>query len=149
MMTCGLAGCRWNVFPNSVSWYNANTLPGAPNGGITAVQTAFNSWNGHCESNINYVYAGSRSTAVGGLQAADGTNAVIFERSLANYGAPPYSCGSGGTIAIGGISSAGGGHTHLGETYATTIEGDVMVNTGLATCPSFTASERFLTAMTH
>ncbi len=149
MMACGGNGCRWNVFPQVVPWYNQNTLSGAPEGGLAAVRTALNAWSSDCASNINYLYSGTNPNATGGLSAEDGVNAVRFEVSLSAWGAPPYGCGAGGTIAMGGVSNAFGTHTHRGETFISTQEGDVIGNIGLASCPSFTNSEQFNTAITH
>jgi hypothetical protein len=149
MMACGGNGCRWSVFPQAVPWYSQNVLAGAPEGGQAAVRMAFGAWNNDCPSNINYVHSGFNPAATGGLSSSDGVNAIRYESDLSAWGAPPYVCGSGGTIALGGVSNASGTHTHLGETFVTTREGDVIVNVGIAACPSFSNSEQFNTAITH
>ena len=151
MMPCGASGCRWSSFGSGMPWYNQNTEPGAPNGGITAIQQSFAGWNDECGSQIHYVYAGTNSAAVGGLSAPDGINAIRFESSLAEHGVTPYVCGAGGTIAVGGISRASGTHRHpvTGETMSSTIEGDVVGNIGLANCSSFLSSGDFITALEH
>src|SRR5438270_8338882 len=60
MTVSGSMGSRWTVFPSAVNWYSgATTEPGAPNGGITAVQVGIASWDNDCPSNVNYVYAGT------------------------------------------------------------------------------------------
>jgi hypothetical protein len=144
-------GERWAIFPSQVSWYNQNTLSGAPGGGVTAIQSADATWTNDAASNINYVYIGQNSAATGGLQTSDKINGVRFEVNLSSYGAPPYSCSSGGTIAIGGFWTSGTTNTHptTGETFNTITEGDVDANQGLAACPSFTNSGDFNTALTH
>jgi hypothetical protein len=147
----GGVGCRWAVFPNVVSWYNQNTEPGAPNGGIDAIRSALAAWTNDCGSNVNYAYVGGNAGATGGLDRPDGTNAVMFEVSLASRGVPPYSCASGGTIALGGITTTSGSHTHpvTGETFYSTAEGDVVGNVGLANCTSFLSTGNFVTALVH
>lgn len=150
MMDCGGGnGCRWNVFPSTVSWYNQNTEAGAPNGGITAFQQGLAMWTNDCASNVQYSYVGTNTNATGGLDRADGVNAIKFDVDLSAHGAPPYSCASGGTIALGGITNASGSHTAVGETFYTTQEGDVVGNVGLANCTSFLSSGDFVTALTH
>jgi hypothetical protein len=152
MMTCGgSAGCRWPSFGSGVNWYNQNTEPGAANGGITAFQSALNVWTNECNSVINYRYAGANPAAVGGLAVADGVNAIEFETSLAQYGAAPFQCGSGGTVAMGGITRTSGSHTltSTNETFYSTVEADVVSNVGLANCSTFLGSGQFLTGLVH
>src|ERR1051325_5656362 len=154
MTISGSLGSRWNVFPNGVNVYMGSTQePGAPGGGATAVQTAINSWDGDCASNVNYVYAGvDDGTHTQGLHGADGRNTVLFERDLSTWGIPAFSCsGSGysGTRGIGGITSAGGNNTVSGETFVTTQEGDVEMNRGIANCSLLLNSGDWNSAVTH
>lgn len=151
-MDCGGGiGCRWNIFPSAVSWVNQNTEPGASNGGIDAFKQGLGTWTNDCASNVVYQYAGQNSAATGGLTQPDGFNAIKFETNLSSFGVAPYSCGSGGTIAIGGVTSTSGQHKHpvSGETFYTAVEGDVAGNVGLANCTSFLTSGDFITGLTH
>ena len=146
-------GARWNVFPSGVNIFSgANGEPGAPGGGVTAVQTAINSWDNDCGSVINYVYAGADSTHTSGLAAPDGANTILFERNLTAYGAGAFSCsgsGYGGTLGIGGITSTSGTHVLNGEAYYTTNEGDVEMNQGIANCTLLFNNGDWNSAVTH
>lgn len=154
MLISGSLGSRWNVFPNGVSVYRGTTQePGAPGGGTAAVQAALASWDNDCASNVNYVYAGvDDGTHTQGLHGPDGRNTVLFERDLSAWGIPPFSCSSSGysgTLGIGGITSAGGSNTVGGETFVTTNEADVEMNSGLANCTLLFNSGDFNSAVTH
>ncbi len=148
-------GARWNVFPSAVPFYTVGTEPGAPGDGVTAVQTAFASWNGDANSNVNYAYAGQDTSGAhtSGLHGADGENTIAFERDLSAYGVTPFQCTSssyGGTLGLGGVTSASG--THSGpnsETFATTLEGDVEMNRGIANCTLLFNSGNWTSAVTH
>jgi hypothetical protein len=154
IIVSGSMGARWTVFPSPVSWFTGTTQePGAPGGGVTAVQTGIASWNNDCPSNVNYAYAGTdNGTHTQGLHAADGANTVLFERDLSSYGITPFSCsgtGYSGTLGIGGVTSASGTNSVSGETFATTIEGDVEMNKGIANCTLLFNNGDFNTAVTH
>src|SRR5438105_41799 len=84
MVLSGSSGGRWTVFPSAVSFYSGVTQEaGAPGGGITAITTAFASWNNDSLSNVNYAYAGvDNGSHTQGLHAADGANTILFERDL-------------------------------------------------------------------
>jgi hypothetical protein len=147
-------GFRWPSFGSGISWWKENSLSGAPNGGDDAILAAVNAWNDDPASSVFNVYRGLDSTATGKLNSADGKNAFHFEVNLntAYYGfVKPYSCTSGGVIALGGITQASGTHQHptSGETFYSTREGDVDVNVGIANCTSFVTSEKFRTALAH
>ena len=146
-------GSRWNVFPGAVSIFSgATTEPGAPGGGVTAVQVAISSWDNDCGSNVNYAYAGTDSTHTTGLAGPDGANTVLFERNLSQYGIPPFTCSGNsysGTLGIGGITSTSGTNTLNGETFFTTNEGDVEMNQGIANCTTLFNNGDWNSAVTH
>ena len=149
MAVSGSLGARWNVFPGAVTFYmGASGEPGAPGNGSTAVTTALSAWDNECGSNVNYVYGGTDSTHTSGLHGADGANTVLWERDLSAWGVSPFVC-SGGTLGIGGITSASGTHVLNGESFSTTVEGDVEMNKGIANCPSLLSSGDLNTAVTH
>ena len=153
MVISGSQGSRWNVFPNAVSFFSgASGEPGAPGGGATAVQTGINSWDNDSGSNVNYVYAGTDSTHTQGLHGPDGANTVLFERDLSAWGVAPFSCSGSnysGVLGLGGITTASGSNTVSGETFVTTLEGDVEMNKGLANCNVLFNSGDFNSAVTH
>jgi hypothetical protein len=151
----GSFGARWNVFPSAVNFFTVGTEPGAPGGGITAVNAAISSWNTDPSSNVNYVNAGvdSSGTHNGGVGTSDGQNTIAFERDLSAYGVPPFMCnanGYSGTLGVGGVTNASG--THSGpnnETFSTTLEGDVEMNKGIANCTLLFNNGDFNSAVTH
>jgi hypothetical protein len=154
MLISGNLGARWAVFPSSVSWFSGTTQePGAPGGGVTAIQTAIASWDNDCGSNVNYVYAGvDDGTHTQGLHGVDGRNTVLFERDLSTWGVSPFTCsanGYSGTLGIGGITSASGQNSVGGETFVTTTEGDVEMNRGIANCTLLFNNGDFNSAVTH
>ena len=151
MTISGSMGSRWTVFPNGVTLYaGASGEPGAPGNGTTAVQAAINAWDSDCPSNVNYVYGGTDSTHTSGLHGTDGANTVLFERDLSTWGISPFNCGSGGTLGLGGITSASGTiNTVNGESFVTTQEADVEMNRGIANCTSLFNSGDWNTAVTH
>jgi hypothetical protein len=153
MVISGSMGSRWNVFPSAVTVFSGTPgEPGAPGGGVTAVQTALASWDNDCPSNVNYVYGGTDSTHTQGLHAADGVNTVLWEQDLSQWGIGPFTCSGNsysGTLGIGGISSASGTNVVNGETFVTTQEGDVMMNKGLANCTVLFNNGDFNSAVTH
>ena len=145
-------GGRWNVFPSAVTFFQISTEPGAPGtpAGATAIQTGMNSWNGDCPSNVNYVYGGldSNQGRTGGVNFFDGVNDVYYEQDLSAIG-PPFNCGSGGLLGVGGVTHASGSNSFNGETFFTIVEGDVQMNKGIANCTSLFTSGDFNTAVTH
>jgi hypothetical protein len=151
----GALGGRWNVFPAAVTFFSVGTEPGAPGGGTTAINAAFGAWNNDPASNVNYVYGGADTSGThnGGVNASDGQNTIAFEQDLSSSGVGPFQCsanGFSGTLGIGGITSAAG--THAGpnnETFATTLEGDVQMNKGIANCTLLFNSGDFNTAVAH
>jgi hypothetical protein len=154
MTISGSLGARWNVFPSAVSLYMGTTQePGAPGGGVAAIQTAVGSWDNDCPSNVNYLYAGvDDGTHTQGLHGPDGRNTVLYERDLSAWGVPPFSCsanGYSGTFGIGGITSASGSNVVSGETFVTTNEADVEMNRGLANCTLLFNNGDFNSAVTH
>jgi Ig-like domain CHU_C associated len=154
MLISGSLGARWAVFPSAVSWFSGTTQePGAPGGGVTAIQAAISSWDNDCGSNVNYVYAGvDDGTHTQGLHGVDGRNTVLFERDLSSWGISPFTCsanGYSGTLGIGGITSASGQNSVNGETFATTNEGDVEMNRGIANCTLLFNNGDFNSAVTH
>ncbi len=147
------SGTRWNIFPAPVNWFSVGTEPGAPGNGVTAINAAFNAWNGDASSNVNYLYAGDdpSGTHTGGIGTADSQNTIAFERDLSccadfQCTASSYS----GTLGVGGVR--GDGTTHVGpnnETFFTATEGDVEMNRGIADCNLLFNSGNFNSAVTH
>ncbi|MGA8807484.1 MAG: FG-GAP-like repeat-containing protein [Thermoanaerobaculia bacterium] len=154
MNISGALGGRWAVFPNAVTFFSGTqTEPGAPGGGVTAIQAAFASWDNDCGSNVNYVYGGTdNGTHTQGLHGVDGANTILFERDLSAWGVAPFSCSGNsysGTLGIGGITNASGTNSVSGETFSTTQEADVEMNRGIANCTLLFNNGDFNSAVTH
>jgi hypothetical protein len=102
---------------------------------------------------VNYAYAGvDDGTHAQGLHGIDGRNTILFERDLSTWGVPPFTCTSNsysGTLGIGGITNASGQNSVNGEAFATTAEGDVEMNRGLANCTLLFNNGDFNSAVTH
>jgi hypothetical protein len=150
----GQLGGRWNVFPSAVGFYSVGTEPGAPAGGVTAINAAMAAWNNDPSSNVNYVYSGADTGAhTSGLSGSDGANTIAFERDLSAWGAPPFQCSGNsysGTLGLGGITRASGSHAGPnGETFVTTLEGDVEMNRGVANCTVLFNNGDFNSALAH
>jgi hypothetical protein len=147
-------GSRWNVFPSAVNWNQGSSEAGAPGTppGSAAITSAFAAWNGGGGTNSpRYVQASTTPNSKGILDPHDGVNNIVFDKDLTGAGAAAYSCSMGGVLGIGGITQAvGGGGSHMfhGETFDTTLEGDVSMNQGLANC-SFLNTGDWNTAMAH
>ncbi len=115
---------RWTEFDNStaVVWKH--------NGGTnytTQISQALAAWGAASGSNINITLGGS-TTANEGLTGTDGTNTILFGDPN-NEIAGSYSCGTGGTLGVGGPFSLGI-HTYNSTTFNTTVEGDVVIQDG-------------------
>jgi hypothetical protein len=150
----GSLGARWFVFPTAVSFTSLGTEPGAPGGGVTAINAAMAAWNNDPNSNVNYVYAGADDgTHNKGLSGSDGANTIAFERDLSAYGVTPFQCTSNsysGTLGIGGVTKTSGtGAGPNNETFAVTAEGDVEMNQGIANCTLLFNNGDFNSAVTH
>jgi len=154
MNISGALGARWAVFPDPVTFFSGTqTEPGAPGGGVTAIQAAFASWDNDCGSNVNYVYGGGdNGTHSNGLHGVDGLNTILFERDLSAWGVAPFTCSGNsysGTLGIGGVTSASGTNSVSGETFSTTQEADVEMNRGIANCTLLFNNGDFNSAVTH
>jgi hypothetical protein len=116
LMRSGGMGFRWQN--PSANWVRSGTQPGAANG-ETAVSNALSQWNSTA-SNISYSNAGVDNTAVGGMDASDGRNAILFND-------PNNEIVDGNGVAgIGGVRGSGQ-YTLGGETFWNISEGDVVI----------------------
>ncbi|HEX2123135.1 MAG TPA: M57 family metalloprotease, partial [Thermoanaerobaculia bacterium] len=97
----------------------SGTQPGISDGGVGSVNNGIAAWNG--TGDINYSYAGQDDTAVGGFQAHDSKDAVLFN--------DPNNEVEAGIAARGGFWSTGATHILDGETFRNIDGGvDVIVN---------------------
>ncbi|HEV7426949.1 MAG TPA: M57 family metalloprotease [Thermoanaerobaculia bacterium] len=149
MLTYGSGlGTRWNVFPSAVLWNQGNSETGTLGSGTAEINAAFSIWSA---GGTNYVLAGANPNPNGFLDPTDGTNNIVFEKNLTSAGIQPFSCSSGGSLGVAGMTHANfgaGTHVFRGETFATTIEADVSMNQGVGACANF-PSETFKSAIVH
>jgi len=105
---------RWFTFESggSARWYSYGTQPGYSGGGTSEVQTAMSAWDNYSAAKINYVYSGAGSGAMGGLNAPNGTNEVLFNDPLSEI-AGSWNPSTGGVVGVGGFNgvSSGGSWT--------------------------------------
>jgi hypothetical protein len=146
----GGIGARWKVFPAAVNWNRGNSEIGPLGNGAAEIGAAFAAWNA---GGANYVLVSANANANGLMDASDSINNIVFEKNLTASGAQPYSCTQGGVLGMGGIHFAlfgGGTHVFHGETFGTSLEGDVSMNQGVGTCTlaQFPA-EVFRSTVTH
>jgi hypothetical protein len=102
---------------------------GLPDGGAGEVQVALAAWNAVAGTPVHYVYGGT-TTAVGGLDYPDGTNAFLFNDP--NNTLPAFTCGVGGVLGQGGPWFEAGLTMYKGTNYHRTREADAVINKGLA-----------------
>jgi Ig-like domain CHU_C associated/Dual-action HEIGH metallo-peptidase len=129
MLTDGLP-FRWRN--PSASFVKSGAAVGAS--GPAAVTLAFSQWNG-TSSDIDYRDLGQDDNALGGLDATDGKNTILFNDPLGVVG--------NGIAGIGGITSGGAPYDIGGERFWDMFEVDVVMNNG-----SF-AQNCYNTVMTH
>ena len=124
---------RWFEFDSggSVTW-KAHTggQPGLPGGGYTEFQTALALWTDERTTPIQLVYAGTTS-ASGGFQTFDNQNVLLFSDPNNDIDGA-FTCGTGGTLAIGGPWS-NSNNTGLwdGNTYVRIQGADIITNDGI------------------
>src|SRR5260221_9145599 len=94
MFIGGSQGGRWAGFPNALTFLSGTTQePGAPGGGVTAINAAFTSWDNDCGSNGNYVYGGpGNGPHTQGRRRTDGANHLLVERAPSPRGVGPVTC---------------------------------------------------------
>ena len=96
---------RWFAFASgqAARWYSSGSQAGYTNGGVTEMQTALGSWSGYASAKINYTYAGARSGAMGGLEAPNDINEVLFGDPLDEISGT-YNPKTGGVVGRGGFN---------------------------------------------
>src|SRR5438105_6238231 len=123
-------GIRWPSFPTPVVFLSHGTQPGAVNGGVTAVQRGLAAWTNDTGSNVVVQYGGTTTTSKGISNGdSNGINSVPLNDPLDEIPGS-FSPNGGATLAIGG-AFASGSHTFGGETFATIVEADLVVQNGI------------------
>ncbi|MEM7586709.1 MAG: fibronectin type III domain-containing protein [Acidobacteriota bacterium] len=131
---CGENGghsVRWFDFDigSSVGWRTYfGGQPGLANGGIESFQIAQAAWNDDPNSSIDYDYRGL-TVATGGLQTADGINAVLFDDPNDEV---PGTFTGGGLLALSGPRFDCNLINYRGEDFHPATEADIVTQDGLA-----------------
>jgi hypothetical protein len=123
---------RW-FFVDPVTWaINSSGQPGlTPTQVRTAMQRGISAWNNIPGVDIRYRLGGT-TTASGGLTTPDGVNALQFEDpNNSDIFDGPFSCGSGGVLAIGGPWFTQSTRPFRGQSYHEIAEADIITNKGL------------------
>jgi hypothetical protein len=123
---------RWFAFDEGggVEWRALDTgETGIAGGGYAEFQNALRAWTDEPATRIDYRYAGT-TPATAGLSRSDGINAVVFD-DPADF-VSPFDCVHGGVLAIGGPWYETETIPWRGEPWHRIVEGDVVVNNGLA-----------------
>ncbi|HYK01975.1 MAG TPA: PKD domain-containing protein [Thermoanaerobaculia bacterium] len=97
---------RWFRFASgqATAWVSSGTQPGYSNGGVSELQTAMASWNNYTAAKIIYTYNGTRSGSLGGLNAPNGANEVLFNDPLGEI-TGSWNKSTGGVVGIGGFNA--------------------------------------------
>ncbi len=146
---------RWFEFDQgqSVSWrWESAGQPGLAGGGAAELQRGLAIWNGDGATNVDYRYAGT--TGGGAIDRQDGTNTLLFNRSIPDV--DPYECDRGGVLAVGGpwLDQDVRG-TYRDEIYLRALEADIFTNQNLgcffqnSASPSQAAEELFTHELGH
>jgi PKD repeat protein len=96
---------RWFRFASgqSAQWFSAGTQPGYADGGVSELRTAMGVWTNYSSAAINYSYVGTRSGTMGGLDAPNGVNEVLFNDPL-NEISGTWNRNTGGVVGTGGFN---------------------------------------------
>ena len=106
--------------------------PGRTGGGFGDLQTAINVWNEDAATNVRYRYGGT-TNLTGGMADYDYENVVLWD-NLEGAGEieEPFSCSTGGTIAVGGPwYRTSDRHEKFGRQFINIQGADIVTNDGL------------------
>lgn len=149
---------RWTRFDSGQSavWYSSGSQPGYTNGGLSELRTAMASWTGYSAAKIHYSYAGSRSGSMGGLNAPNGVNEVLFNDPLSEISGTFSGSGVVGTGGFNGTSgstnwtapfTADASHTAGSKRAITISEGNLTIQDGVTA--SVMSSSRLAEILAH
>ena len=128
----GTLGIRWNVFPSTVTFRSNGTQPGAPNGGLNAVNTSLSAWTNEPNSDIVYAYGGT-TNRTSGFNSSDNVNSIQFN-DPSNEIEGSFQPQGGATLAIGGAwfsTASGATHAFANERFYTIREADLVIQNGI------------------
>lgn len=130
---------RWATMSSGVTFRKRadQNIPGATDGGVSAIQSALAAWTNECGSTINLIYGGTTTTV---SKNHDGISVVEYNDPQSRV---PGSWTGSGTVAIT-FSSFSGQHSFAGETWWNIGDADVVFQNGFSATNS-----SFPTALTH
>lgn len=112
---------------------HASGQPGLAGGGFSEFQQGLGAWRGDSNTDINIFYGGTTNSTAGFNGGFDGVNAILFDDigSTSEFD-EPFSCTSGGTVALGGpwITPASN-HQYNGTTFRAAAGADIVTNKGI------------------
>ncbi|HSG38894.1 MAG TPA: hypothetical protein VLE27_04585, partial [Thermoanaerobaculia bacterium] len=118
----------WRVHAGAQPGLNLQTT-------ISTFKDAIEAWNADPGSNVQYNYAGTTTTANGGLARNDGFNAIIFDDPFRDDPDEAvegtFACGRGGVIAVGGPWFFASTRGHQGRQFHEAAEADIVTNDGI------------------
>jgi hypothetical protein len=124
---------RWFEFDDGrpVVWHAESAgQPGMDDGGFAEVQQALAAWTHEPATSVHLAYGGTVAGG-GGFSFFDHRNVVHFADPHEDIESP-YTCGSGGVLAVGGPwFSHGLRRTFQGRVYIPILEADIITNRGL------------------
>jgi hypothetical protein len=123
---------RWFNFDTagSVAWRALSTgQQGLTGGGSSEFRTALQAWNAEPQTPIDYRYAGT-TTSTNGLDTYDEVNTIVFNDPSDIL--DPFSCSSGGVLALGGPWYTGETTSFRGQAYHTIVNADIIINNGIS-----------------
>jgi hypothetical protein len=156
---------RWFTFDNagSVQWRARQSgQPGVAGGGFSEFQAALSAWNNDAQTPVDYRYAGTTSTtnSLCDVSEFDNVNAIVFNNPTGceDLIDTPFSCSSGGILAVGGPWFGGEDdppRTFQGETYWPIVAADIVTNSNIgcffadSPAPAQAARELFAHELGH
>lgn len=101
---------------------------GLDGGGFAEFQTALAAWTADPATRIDYRYGGT-TDETGGITVADGVSSIVWNDPT--HVLRPFSCSSGGILAVGGPFYFTATTPYLGTPFHRIAEADIVVNSGL------------------
>ncbi|HEV7764306.1 MAG TPA: FG-GAP-like repeat-containing protein [Thermoanaerobaculia bacterium] len=130
---------RWPNMSSGVTWRKvaSQNIPGASDGGVSAIQSGLAAWNNECGSLINLIYGGTTTTPSTNFDSVR----VVEYNDPQNRISGSWT--GSGTVAVT-FTSFSGSHTFNGVSYNSISDADVVFQNG------YTATQgAFAPAMTH
>ncbi|HVR99618.1 MAG TPA: fibronectin type III domain-containing protein, partial [Thermoanaerobaculia bacterium] len=122
---------RWFDFDTAgnITWLaHRNGQTGLSGGGFTEFQRALQAWTAETTTPIDYRYGGTNRATLG-LTDFDQVNTIVFGDP--NDELTPFSCASGGVLALGGPWYTVETRSYGGQSFHSVVEADIVINANL------------------